>query len=176
VLSDAQVGIYSLASVLAEGAMQIATVVQNNINPMLAKSLAAGDVAGVQALLGRTRRWFVPGLAGICVVSAVCYPFIIPFLIGDPAFAAGAPSFAILVGGIALATPWLPFNQVLLMASRPGWHTIFVLLVVALNFVGNVLLIPHMGMEGAATATAVTLVLSMILLVRIARTRAGVRL
>ncbi len=176
VLSDTQVGIYSLASVLAEGAMQIASVVQNNINPMLAKLLAAGDIAGVQALLSRTRRWFVPGLTAICVVSAVCYPFVIPFLIGDQAFAAGAPSFAILVGGIALATPWLAFNQVLLMASRPGWHTIFVLLVVGLNFVGNVLLIPHMGMEGAATATAVTLVLSMILLVRIARTRAGVRL
>ena len=75
-----------------------------------------------------------------------------------------------------LASPWLAFNQVLLMASRPGWHTIFVLLVVGLNFAGNILLIPHMGMEGAATATAVTLVLSMILLVRIARTRAGVRL
>ena len=62
------------------------------------------------------------------------------------------------------------------MASRPGWHTIFVLLAVGLNFVGNVLLIPVMGMEGAATATAVTLVVSMVLLVRIARTRAGVRL
>ena len=62
------------------------------------------------------------------------------------------------------------------MASRPGWHTIFVLIVVGLNFCGNVLLIPVMGMAGAATATAVTLVLSMGLLVRMARTRAGVRL
>jgi stage V sporulation protein B len=176
VMSDERVGIYSLASVLAEGVIQLAVVVQNNLNPMIAKALAAGQLDEVHALVARTRRWFVPGLAGICVISAVCYPFVIPVLIGDASFADGAPSFAILVGGIALSAPWLAFNQVLLMASRPGWHTVFVLLVVGLNFAGNVLLIPRMGMEGAATATAVTLLLSVILLVRIARTRAGVRL
>lgn len=176
VMSDAQVGIYSLASVLAEGAIQIAVVVQNNLNPIIAKALANKDHGEVHALVQKTRRWFIPSLSALCLVSALLYPLIIPFLIGDPAFGAGAWSYAILVGGIALASPWLAFNQVLLMAARPGWHTIFVLLVVGLNFVGNVLLIPLMGMEGAATATAVTLVLSMVLLVRIARTRAGVRL
>ena len=176
VMSDERVGIYSLASVLAEGVIQLAVVVQNNLNPMIARAYAAGKLDEVHALMSRTRRWFVPGLSAICVISAVCYPFVIPLLIGDASFADGATSFAILVGGIALSAPWLAFNQVLLMASRPGWHTIFVLLVVGLNFAGNVLLIPRMGMEGAATATAVTLLLSVILLVRIARTRAGVRL
>jgi stage V sporulation protein B len=174
VFDDAYVGVYSLASVLAEGVMQLGVAVQNNLNPLLARSLAAGE--GIHALVTKTRKWFVPALAAACILSALCYPYVIPLLVGDASFAAGAASYAILVGGIALSSPWLPFSQVLLMASRPGWHTIFVLLVVGLNFAGNVLLIPHMGMEGAATATAVTLVLSMVLLVRIARTRAGVRL
>jgi O-antigen/teichoic acid export membrane protein len=174
VYTDAQIGVYSLASVLAEGVMQLGVAVQNNINPVLARSLAAGE--DIYPLVRRTRTWFVPALAGICLVSAVCYPYVIPFIIGDASFADGAPAYAILVAGIAISAPWLAFSQVLLMASRPGWHTLFVLLVVGLNFAGNVLLIPVLGMEGAATATAVTLVLSMILLVRIARSRAGVRL
>jgi O-antigen/teichoic acid export membrane protein len=174
VFNDASIGVYSLASVLAEGVMQLAVVVQNNVNPLLAKAHADG--ADVTDLVRRTRKWFVPALAGVCVLSAVCYPFVIPFLIGDASFADGAPAFAILVAGIALASPWLPFNQVLLMAGRPGWHTIFVLVIAGLNFAGNVLLIPRLGMAGAATATAVSLVLSMALLVRIARTRAGVKL
>jgi O-antigen/teichoic acid export membrane protein len=176
VMSDELVGVYSLASVLAEGVMQLAVVVQNNLNPVLARALAAGDHGEVSALVARTRRWFVPSLAGICVISAVLYPVIIPVLIGDATFADGAASYAILVGGIALASPYLALNQVLLMAARPGWHTIYVLLVIGLNFAGNLLLIPYLGMEGAATATAVTLVLSMVILVRIARTRAGLRL
>jgi O-antigen/teichoic acid export membrane protein len=176
VFSDASIGVYSLASVLAEGLMQLGVVVQNNLNPMMAKAFSSGDRSELQALITRTRKWFVPALAGCCVLGAVAYPYVIPFLIGDASFAAGGPAFAILVGGIALSAPWLPFGQVLLMASRPGWHTVLVLLVVGLNFAGNVLLIPLIGMEGAATATAVTLVLSMFLLVRIARTRAGVQL
>lgn len=174
VFNDAQIGVYSLASVLAEGVMQIGVAVQNNLNPLLARALAEGE--GIHPLVRRTRTWFVPALAGLCALSALLYPWVIPFVIGDAAFADGAAAYAILVGGIALSAPWLPFSQVLLMASRPGWHTVFVLLVVGLNFAGNVLLIPLLGMEGAATATAVTLVLSMFLLVRIARTRAGVRL
>jgi len=176
VMSDERVGIYSLASVLAEGVMQLAVVVQNNLNPVLARALATGDRGEVSTLIARTRRWFVPVIACACVLSAVAYPFVIPIVMSNVAFADGAASYAILVGGIALASPYLALNQVLLMASRPGWHTIYVLLVVGLNFAGNLLLIPYMGMEGAATATAVTLVLSMVLLVRIARTRAEVRL
>jgi stage V sporulation protein B len=176
VMSDERVGIYSLASALAEGVIQLAVVVQNNINPTIARAIAAGRLDEVHALVASTRRWFVPGLAAICAISAVCFPFVIPFVIRDASFADGAPSFAILVGGIALTAPWQVFNSILLMASRPGWNTILVLLVVSMNFVGNVLLIPRMGMEGAATATAVTSVLSVFLLVRIARTRAGVRL
>lgn len=174
VYNDASIGIYSLASVLAEGVMQLGVVVQNNVNPIIARSLAAGE--DVRPLIVRTRKWFVLAMAGICVIGAVTYPYVIPVLIGDARFADGALAFAILVGGIALASPWLPFSQVLLMASRPGWHTLLVLLMAGLNFVGNVLLIPSMGMEGAATATAVTLVFSMLLLVRIAKSRAGVQL
>jgi O-antigen/teichoic acid export membrane protein len=176
VMTDERVGIYSLASVLAEGVMQLAVVVQNNLNPVLARALAAGDQDQVRALIGRTRRWFVPGLAGVCALSAVAYPFAIPWLVGDAAFGDGAASYAILVAGIALASPYLAFNQVLLMASRPGWHTIYVLLVVGLNAAANLLLIPHLGMEGAATATSATLVLSMFLLVRIAKMHASVHL
>jgi O-antigen/teichoic acid export membrane protein len=176
VMSDERVGIYSLASVLAEGVIQLAVVVQNNINPTIARAVAAGKLDEFHDLVARTRRWFVPGLAGICVISAVCFPFVIPFVIGDAAFADGAPSFAVLVAGIALSGPWLPFNSILLMAARPGWNTIYVMFVISFNFAGNVLLIPRMGMEGAATATAVTQVFAVILLVRIARTRAGVRL
>lgn len=176
VFSDARVGIYSLASVLAEGVMQLAVVVQNNLNPVLVRSIAGRDTEGLAAIVQRTRRWFVPSLAGICVMSAIAYPVVIPVLTGNPVFADGAASFAILVAGIALAGLYLPFNQVLLMASRPGWHTIYVLLGTGLNFAGNLLLVPTLGMEGAATATAATLVVSMALLVRLARTRAGVRL
>jgi O-antigen/teichoic acid export membrane protein len=61
------------------------------------------------------------------------------------------------------------------MAGRPGWHTAYVLAIVAVNFAGNYLLIPVWGLEGAATALATSVVASAVVLRVLAR-RFGVRI
>jgi O-antigen/teichoic acid export membrane protein len=101
---------------------------------------------------------------------------VIPPLIGDPAFAAGAVPFAILMAGIALASPYLPFAHLLLMAKQPGWHTVLLVTAIAVNTIGNVVLIPRFGPAGAAVSTAVTVVASALLLRGLARWRVAVRL
>lgn len=175
-LPDSRVGIYSLASSLYEGAMQIAVVLQNNLNPIMAKALAEGDRLAVEALARRVRRWFVPAMAGICLLAAVAYPLLIPTLLGDRAFADGAPAFAILMAGLALASPWLPVNQLLLMASKPGWYTVSIVIVLAVNAVGNLGSIPLFEVKGAALAAASSMVASAFLIVVFARRKVGVKL
>lgn len=175
-LPEAQVGIYALAAALAEGATQLSVVVQNNINPIVARHLAAGQRGEIEALARRLRRWFVPVMAGLCALGAVLYPVIIPWLIGKPSFAAGAGPFAIMMVGIAVASPYLPFQQVLLMGGHPGWHTLYVLGVVAVSFTANLVLIPMLGLPGAATALASSLVAMAVLLRVLARVRLGLRL
>jgi len=156
-LTDAQVGIYSLASAIYEGALQLPVVVQNNVNPMIAR----GD--DVDALVTRTRKWFVPAMIGALAIGVVLYPFAIPWLVG-PNFAAGALPFGILCAGIAIASPWLPFTQSLLMHERPGRYAAYVVALVALAFVLYLVLIPLLAIDGAALATAIALALSSIVL------------
>ncbi|MFN0249226.1 MAG: lipopolysaccharide biosynthesis protein [Kofleriaceae bacterium] len=175
-LPESLVGIYALASTLFEGAAQLGVVVQNNVNPMIARDLALGKRVDVDGLVKRTRRWFVPAMIAACIASIFIYPFAIPTLVGDPAFHAGTTSFAILMVGLALTTPWLPFNQVLLMGSRPGWHTVYVCAVFGVSVAGNLLLIPHLALEGAALSTAIATVFSAALLRVLARWQTGVRL
>lgn len=170
------VGIYALAASLNEGAMQLAVVVQNNLNPLVARDLAAGERGAVEALVRRTRRWFVPALIGACALGAVLYPVLIPWVLRDPGYALAAVPFAILMAGVALASPWLPFNQILLMASRPGWHTLLVIAVSAINFAGTLVLIPRFGLVGAALAPSIALLAQMALVAALARIQAGVRL
>lgn len=170
------VGIYSVAAALNEGAGQLAVVVQNNLNPLLARDLAAGRIADVEALVRRTRRWFVPVLAGACIAGAALYPVVVPALIGNPQFAAGALPFAILMAGMVIGSPYLPFAQVLLMANRPWQHAILVLLGVSLNFTCDLVLIPRHGLVGAAGATALAVVGSALLVRGLARLHVGVRL
>lgn len=174
-VSNAQVGVYSLAAAIYEGVIQLAIVVQNNLNPIIARQVADGDEPAVEALVRRTRRWFVPALAGACIVGAVVYPFAIPLLTGDDAFAEGARSFAIMMAGVALASPYLPFLQLLLMAGRPGWHTAYVLASTGTNLVACLLLIPRWGLEGSAIATSISLVASALYLRVFARRCAGLR-
>lgn len=176
VASNAQVGIYALASALFEGVMQLAVVLQNLVNPVLARQIATGAHRDAEGIMRRTRRWFVPLLSAAALLGAAAYPLLIPPLIGDPDFVDGAWPFAILMAGVVLASPYLPFTQVLLMAALPGWHTGYVLATVAVSFAGNTALIPLLGMRGAALSAAASLVTSALLLRVLARWRAGLRI
>ena len=92
---------------------------------------------------------------------------------GEQGCLAGAWPFAILMAGLAFASPYLPFNQILLMAARPGWHALYVVLVLACNFAGDLVWIPRFGLLGAALATSVAVVVSALLVRVFARTRAN---
>ena len=169
------IGIYSLAAALNEGAMQLAVVVANNLNPIVARELAAGRPDEVVALARRTRRWFVPAFAAACALGAVLFPFVIPAVL-PPEFAAGAKPFAILMAGLALASPYLPFAQIMLMANRPEWHTVLVVLVAAINVAIDCVLIGPLGVYGAALGMAGATVCTAVLVRRLARARAAVQI
>jgi O-antigen/teichoic acid export membrane protein len=175
-LDDARVGVYSFAALFAEGFFQLQVVLQNSYNPILAQKLAAKDAAGVEALAKRARRWVVPSMvaAGICAV--LIYPHLLSLLTGDPTLLQSRAPFTILVAGMVFASAHLPFLGLLTMANLPGWHTVLVSAMVACNVAGNAILIPHLGLEGAAIATAFALVISMVVLRAMARRLAGVRL
>lgn len=168
------VGVYALAAALNEGAMQLGVAVANNLNPMMALEIAAGRHGEVTALARRTRRWFVPAFIAACALGIALFPAVIPRLVGDD-FARGSAPFAILLGSLALASPYLPFKDVLLMAHRPGWHTVLVVTVVAINFVVDVALIAPLGLYGAALGTAAGVIATALLVRYLARWCADVR-
>jgi O-antigen/teichoic acid export membrane protein len=163
-LSDARVGVYSMAASMAEGVSQFGVAVQVNVNPEIAADLTAGRRQHLHELVKKTQRWFALMMFAICLVGAVLFPIVIPWITDNAEFNQASWPFAILMLGLFLASPWLPFNQTLLMAGRPGWHTAYVGIVVLANVVGNLLLIPRFELVGAAVATAATTALSGLLL------------
>src|SRR5262249_26279834 len=142
----------------------------------LARQIASGAHGEAAKVVRRTRRWFVPALTGAALLGAALYPLLVPPLLGDPDFLAGAWPFAILMVGVIAASPYLPFDEVLLMAALPGWHAGYVLATVAVSLAANLALIPLLGMRGAALAAAISLALSAQLLRVLARSRAGLRI
>jgi stage V sporulation protein B len=173
--SDGPVGIYSLAVAVAEGVFQVLTVLQNNYNPLLAQGLI-GDRSQLTPLIQRGRRQGFLLLSALGLVAALGYPLGADLLMGDPSYRQGWLPFALLMGATAGAAAWLPFGQILLMGNRPGLHSLYMLSVLLVNGLVNWLLIPPLGLVGAALGTGASLLWSAQALRWLARRSLGVRL
>jgi O-antigen/teichoic acid export membrane protein len=175
-LSDELVGIYSLAAAVAEGVYQLAVVLQNNFNPLIAHQVAEGRLRDLETMVAAARRWVVPAMLAACAMGSLLYPHVVHLLTDRPQFDRSAASFWILMAGIGLASAYLPFMQTLLMGGRPGWHTLFMTLVVLTNVAGNAVFIPFLEIEGAALGTAVAFLCSALYLRWMVDARLGARI
>lgn len=175
-LTDTKVGFYTWAAMFAEGFWQVLVVLQNQVNPVMAQHLAAGNTAAVEAL-ARSMRWkSVALVAGLGLLSLPAYSYIVEELGGTLGFSESVQSYRILVVGVVCAAAWQPMAQILLMANQPARHSVLMLCTVAVNIAANALLIPSYGLEGAALGTAISVAAGAGFLRYAARRYAGVRL
>ncbi len=93
-----------------------------------------------------------------------------------PDFVVSVPALYILAGGYALMSLLGPVDFALAMTEHEGKCAIVMFLGAGLNILLNILLIPRFGLEGAAAATAVSLVLARAVLAVLAYRYLDVRL
>lgn len=156
--SDAVVGVFSFAAILAEGIFQILIALRTNYAPVCTRLLAAEDRGELVAMVRRGRdRTYLLGVpvAGLAVLA---YWLGGELLSGHPVIAESWPYFAVLLAGMAAAAGYVPFSTLLLYARRPGAFTWLTLAVLMVNVVANAILIPAVGPIGAALGTALALV------------------
>jgi O-antigen/teichoic acid export membrane protein len=155
-VSDARVGIYSFAAILADGFNQLSVVLRTNANPILAQTFAQG---GGIALAERVRRGVCLAyrfLVPIGLLALACFPVL--FLVGvDRMFLESWWLLAMLMAGSLLAAGYLPFQMILGQTGHPGAQTCVIAILFLTNVVLNVALIPWLGAAGAAAATAIAL-------------------
>ena len=80
-------------------------------------------------------------------------------LIGNE-FLVGWSCLGILLIGIFLSSGFVPFNETLNQAGYPGSQSVLVSLTVLSNIVLNAILIPRLGINGAALATSCSFLLN----------------
>lgn len=167
-VSDASVGIYVFMAMFADGFAQLPVVLQNNLNPLLGK---VGPRKGLRPYLVRLHLYVLPVMAVIATIATLALPTVANFLTGDPSFGSAWPLFGVLAVGIVLTSGASPFFFVLNQIGRPDLQTALYATGVILNILGNAILIPVLGLAGAALATSLTLVLmapTVVVLYRIA--------
>jgi O-antigen/teichoic acid export membrane protein len=153
---DRTVGLYSFASILAEGVFQILMVLRNSYNPRLAQAFKSQQLDGLREMVRTGWRRTYLAMFGVGIVAIAGFPIVANLASGESDYMTAWPLFAILITGIVVASGYLPFIFVFLQAGRPGRHTIMAIAVVAFNVLANFVLIPILGVQGAAIATSLS--------------------
>lgn len=170
-LDEARVGIYSLASMVAEGIAMLGYAVRENVNPLLPAICEAEDWDELRRLAGRVVLRTYVGLALAGLVAIAGFPVVV--WIAGEGFSESWLVFSILVGGLVLSGGFLPFNMFLVQAGMPRAHTLLKVLVLASNVVLNLILIPPFGVWGAALATGASFLLAVVYLQLFAKRLCG---
>lgn len=163
-LDDAAVGVYSFAAMLMDGLYHLLAMVRVNFNPYLVAAVRDRDWPPAQQLLSRSRR-FAPLIVGtLCLGVVLFYWVVTSYLVPERGLQAGLPTLIILLASLTLVSAYIPFDNLLLTGGYPGFQTLQQFVAVSTNVVLNVVLIPVIGIAGAATGTGLSYVASIVLL------------
>lgn len=155
-LSDSQVGIYSFAALIAEGVAQLPTAFRANYNPQITSLWAQKKKQELLNLINKTIRKTRLYLALPIGLSIAIFPFV-PAILKLPAdYQQGWMSYSILVSGILFSSGYLVIFNLFLLTGFPGLHSFILLMICSVNALMNWLLVPYLGLEGAALGTAIS--------------------
>lgn len=172
-LSERAVGIYSFASMLYDGIYHVIAMLRVNITPMLVAAHHDGDWAECQRLLGVSRRFVMPGVALLSLVTVAGYLVAVEFFVAGKGFDEGLVPLLVLLGGITLASPLLPFDNLMLAAGFPIRQSLQNFVLVTASILVGLALIPVLGIVGAALGVASGTLCAMAILTIFGRRHVG---
>lgn len=174
--TDARVGVYSFAAMLAEGFAQFPVAIRWNIDPILGQHFARNAIDDIGALVARMRRQIVLGIGALGLVAVIAYPLGYWLLLGSDHLQASWAIFAIIAAGVVINAPYAAFKGVLLQGGYPGLFTALTFLSFLGDTLMNLVAIPALEIYGAAIVTCITFVLDALYLRLAARRLFGLRL
>ncbi|HVZ05835.1 flippase [Hyphomicrobium sp.] len=154
-MSPADVGIYFAAGKTMALIMFVHYAVGSAVAHKFAALNARGDHAGLRNFVKDAVNWtFWPSLASALVILALGKPLLSLF---GPQFASGYPVMCILVVGFLSRSAMGPAEYLLNMLGEQKLCAAVLFGAALLNIVLNCILVPRLGLVGAASATAISL-------------------
>ncbi len=153
-LGDREVGIYSFAAMLVDGLYHILAMIRVNMNPILVAGRRDRSWEESRRLLRLARRYLLPISFALSAVIVAGYLMIVNHVLPPNELAEGLWPLVVLLSGLSLVSAYVPFDNLLMVSGYPGYQTLQNLGVVIVNIVLNILLVPVIGILGAAVGTA----------------------
>lgn len=148
----AAAGIYGGASRFIAAGMIVDTAIRVVVSPRFSTLLHRGNLDDVQELYRVAAMWLVLFSTPIYIVLGFHAPTALSWL--GPDFVDGAVALQVLAAGIVITFAAGNIHSVLLMAGHSGWAAANKSVVLLVNVLGNLILIPRIGITGAAISWA----------------------
>jgi O-antigen/teichoic acid export membrane protein len=156
--SASEAGIYAAVSRLVMFGVFAIEAVRLAIAPQISALLAREDRDSAQ-MLYRVGTWWLMALSWpLYLAMAVFAPFVLKMF--GPEFAAGETPLLILSLAMLFGIGTGNVTVVLLMAGKSVWNLANTIVALVVNIALNLILIPRFGMNGAAVAWAVSLIVN----------------
>ena len=154
-VSAKEVGIYSVAFKVSAFVLIGLEILLPIVAPLFAQFRASHDDQSLETLFRTTTKW-------LCYSALVIFAYIAIFRVEllhvfGKGFTAGSSALLILAVGQLVNAATGPTGVLLTMTGKQQWELANTVSIVAFNFLLNLLLIPKMGMTGAAIATALSI-------------------
>jgi O-antigen/teichoic acid export membrane protein len=154
---DREAGLYAGAAVTARWVNFMLLSANAVAAPLIAALHAQGERGALQALVSRVARWtFWPSLAVAGILMVAADPVLTLFGEG---FSVGRWALMILVLGQLVNAGMGPVGHLMNLTGHGRQSAVVYGTAAGVNVILNLLLIPRMGLEGAAVATAFSMVL-----------------
>lgn len=155
-LGYAETGLYTTAYKVVDLTNFFPAVVSHSLYPALAALMAKQALGDVRVTIEKYMRLMIAvalplGVGG----SLLSRQLILVLTSGDARFLPSAPVLAILVWAIVILFIYVTANS-LVVSQLTKWAVVITGVNVVINIVGNVLLVPHYGIQAAAWMTVVS--------------------
>jgi len=157
--SDAAVGVYSFAAMFVDGFNQLPAVLRSNVNPILASLGSEEKRQELKDHLCRGIRLAYRALVPVGILCSIGFFLLLRVFPFEKSIADSLGLFMLLMAGALAGAGYLPFQMIFYQIGRPGTQTVFLVLTVLTNVVLNLVLIPWLGIIGAALATSAAILL-----------------
>jgi len=154
--SDIMVGIYSFAAFVSDGFLQIFFVFRNNINPIITNIYFNRNKYLLEKVINLNIKKFYTlfTLLGICIM--LFYPVFLYLFNVNKYYIENISVFAILLLGALLSSGYIPFQMIFNQIGKAKEQSKFLILFFLINICFNFLLVPLLGIYGAALAILIS--------------------
>lgn len=152
-LNPGAVGLYSIAVHIAERLWMLSQAVSTVLLPRISE--LKDDEESRRQITPLISRWVLIITALGSLVLVIIVPYLIPLLFGEE-FVGAIVAFQIMLPGIVLGSASRVLSNDIAARGRPEINMYLGFVVITVNVIGNLILIPIMGIKGAALATTIS--------------------